>query len=292
MWYYLLTKKCFFMKRMMSLLVIGLTLAVVSCKKNTDQSSGVIHYQISASKVTNVGRKQPNVFTINSPVGANVKWSCIPPTGVFYSTSGNKAYMRFNNPGTYTVFASFGGTLDSTVITVDTTVYSGDTTMPGAVIAMDTSINNLPVDTSTNHTDTYSSLNGGVINIVPSVTTDTTGGSYLSLSSSTTQTYQNTNPILLDTVSYVYSNSSANSISGILLVYTTVYLPGTNFSSSVSNSAKNANYLASLKDGTYTFEVDYYGVKYNGSITKSGNTYTFNWPNNGPIKISPLTVHL
>ena len=195
------------MKRLMYLIIPVLAIALISCKKNSEQAVPVNAHLLSATKVTNIERKQPDTFSVINPGNATVKWKVVPPTGVWYSTSGNKAYMKFNSAGTYKVYASLGGNSDSTIITIDSTIYNGDTTLPGTSFPMDTTMNNIPVDsTGNNNHDTSFSFMGGHLNIIPTVVADSfssnggINGSDLVLNATSVQTYPNASPQLLDSI--------------------------------------------------------------------------------------------
>ena len=272
----------------------GLTVSFWSCKKDTEPTTNVSNYQITATRGMIFKKKQPNEFTINCPANFSVTWKVVPPTGVYYSTDGNNAYMRFNNPGKYIVYASFGATSDSTIITVDSTIYAGDTSLPGNVFLMDTIATIPPYKDSSSITkDTVISFNGGTLNIVPSVLSDSMGGSNLFLNSSTSQLYPNAKPQIIDSITYTYPSGSY-SINGVQIQYIDVYLQY-NWATSwtgVNSIAKGSDLFTKLSDGTYNLGIYYSGILYKGSFTKTGNTYTFNWANNGPVIISPLSVHL
>jgi len=285
------------MKRLMYLMIPVLAIVIISCKKNSDQAVPVNSHLLTVTRVTNVERKQPDTFSVTNPANATVKWNVVPPTGVWYSSAGNKAYMRFNSAGTYKVYASFGGNLDSTIITVDSTIYNGDTTLPGTTYPMDSTVNNIPPADSTgnNNHDTSFSFLGGQVNIIPAVVADsfssngTINGSDLILNATSVQTYPNASPQLMDSV--WYQSNASNVVTGIYISYASVYLPG-GVSASNSAAAKKSDYFRNLASGTYNLTILIGGNTYTGSFIKNANTYTFTWQNTGSVNISPLTVSL
>ena len=288
------------MKKVLSLMFIVATTLSTSCKKSTDIQSPVSSLQLTATKVTNIHRKEPLTFTVNSLSTASVTWSVVPPKGVWYSRSGNKAFMRFNNAGSYKVYAAAGNNLDSTIIIIDSTIFTGDTTLPGTVIPMDTIVyhnpidsTNIPVDsthhdsTVINNHDTTISLFGDQLQITPQVYLDSMApySPTLVLTTTTSKTYPSAFPQLQDSV---ITFTNRNLVTGYQIVYSNVLLPG-GVTSSNAKAAKN-DYYAGLADGTYRFSVIFNAVSYSGSFIKSGNTFTFNWQNTGSVIISPLTV--
>jgi len=288
------------MKKLIALLVVAVAITTFSCKKSSDVQSSGSSLQLSATKVSHIGKKEPVTFSVTNSSSNAVVWKAVPPKGVWYSVSGNKAYMRFTIPGSYKVYATVGANMDSTIITIDSTIYNGDTTLPGTNLPMDTSWHaptdstNLPVDTSHHDTtvvtnrDTTISLIGDQLAITPAVWSQpdsTITNPALFLNTTTSNSYPNVNAQLLTTST---SLNTGNVVNGIHLDYKGVFLPG-GVTSGTSKATNSLSY-GSLTDGTYSLVITVNGLTYTGSFVKSGNTYTFTWPYSSGVIISPLTV--
>ena len=261
------------MKKLMSVLVAGIVLTLFSCKKNSDVQTSGSSLQLSATKVTHIGKKEPVTFSVTNPANTVVVWKAVPPKGVWYSQSGNKAFMRFTLPGTYTVYARAGATLDSTVVTIDSTIYTGDTSLPGTNIPMDSSWHS-PVDsthqdsTGTIRHDTTLSLYGDQLAITPSVYVDSVAGDSVTLvlTTATKNAYPNASPQLIDS-SYFNYNTTTNSFD-LQIDYKGVLLPGG--VAAVSNKIVKTERFSVSSDGTYFLVITLNGKTYSAAPAASG----------------------
>ncbi len=291
------------MKKLIALLVVAIAITTFSCKKNSDVQSSGSSLQLAATKITHIGKKEPVTFSVTNSTNAAVVWKALPPKGVTYSVVGNKAYMRFTIPGSYKVYASVGANMDSTIVTIDSTIFTGDTTLPGTNMPMDTSWHaptdstTIPVDTSHHDTtvvsnrDTTISLLRDQLAITPFVYADSipTDSITLILNTITTNSYPSSSPQLID-VPYFNFNNTTNKVD-IQIDYKNVLLPGgvANYSSKATKTDR-LSFSGVGSDGTYNLIITLNGSTYSGSVIKSGNTFTFTWPYTTGVTISPLTV--
>ncbi len=281
------------MKKFMTVLVAGIFLALFSCKKNINVQTFGSSLQLTGTKVTHIGKKEPVTFSVTNSSNAAIVWKAVPPKGVWYSQSGNKAYMRFTLPGTYKVYARAGTTQDSTVVVIDSTIYTGDTTLPGTNIPMDSSWHS-PVDSThqdssvTNSHDTTLSLYGDQLAIIPSVYVDSVAGDSVTLilTTATKNAYPNASPQLIDSSYFNYSTTT-NSF-GLQIDYKGVNLP--EGVATVSNKIVKTESFSVMSDGTYFLVITLNGKTYSGSFVKSGNRFTFTWSYTSGVTISPQTV--
>ena len=259
------------MKTKMNALIVAaiVILTAGSCKKN-NSSTTKPGFTLSKSSIK-IG--EPLIATANG--GAYVKWSVKSTSSVWISRPGNKSAIIFSASGSYNVNAAYY------VDSISTSPYDSSS---------------LPVMvTSGVYSDSSGSAPGcsGLIqdsikvneqiNITPVNYSDTG----LVLVAHTQNTYGNYYPLLN------YSGSF-DSATGYKFIVTNVsdypcgkatdpYLPATAI-------FYFGNMSAPLKAGTYNIEFSMNGTQYNGTLTVSSTSCTFNWSYSSGIIIAPSTI--
>jgi len=109
-------------------LVIGIILLallqLVACERNNvdvaaDKVKSFKLNGIEASKETNIKRKEPVIFSLNSELPASsYRWKVLPNEYVFIDKGTENTTIIFDKAGTYTVIAQDSITLDSAFINV------------------------------------------------------------------------------------------------------------------------------------------------------------------------------
>ena len=228
-------------------------LAFVACKKNDLKPLAVLE----ASKTDHIQMGEPVSFSMNSVAsGASVNWSVSPSTGVTIRNQGNAASVIFARSGNFNITATSGSNTQSNNVLVDTVVYNPHTI-----------------------TDFQALLPGELITLTPSVE-GYTDSIALSINAITNNKYNCLNNYLIGKLTYAQNN------------YTISYDGVFSGTSCTPGQVKASSYLRIgwLFEGTSAFNVILNGKTYTGSVRKSGNTFTFTWPYNSGVIISPLTV--
>ena len=109
-------------------LVIGIILLVLlqlaACERNNvdvaaDKAKSFKLSSIEASRETNIKRKEPVIFSLNSELPASsYRWKVLPNEYVFINKGAENTTVIFDKAGTYTVVAQDSITLDSVFINV------------------------------------------------------------------------------------------------------------------------------------------------------------------------------
>ena len=241
--------------------VIMLAISFTACKKDSETATPAT-VVLTASKTTSIKQGEPVIFNAVATLGRDtVKWVVTPTANAQVNASGAVASILFKQKGQYVITAIVGTNRASSTVNVTDSVYN----------------NSAPGSPTTTYTTV--ALTGDQLTLTPAVSDS---GKYISISTLTKNAYSCLNNSLQSTVT-----SSANAYS---ISYTGVKIPNGAACTTGQLKASSFAYLYSPVDGKYSFSVQVNGITYNGSYTKTGNSYTFTWPYTSGVIISPLTV--
>ncbi len=283
-------------KILIPILLFAGTVGYLSCQKEHSSDPA----PVVADKTEGIKKGEPIVFSVENPSGAAAKWNVSPSNNVLLSSDGNTATILFRRASSYLVTASTGGSVARITVNVNDSIYCDSTghcydstiidtcrfgnCAPRDTIPHDT----IPGDTTPHNPgprDSIWSLQGDQIHITP-VKIDSGSITGLLIKASTTNSYPCTNNYLLTNVI-----SGGNDTTGKL--YTFKY-PGVQVPAACNGGTAQSGSTRSLfpvANGTHTFKVVVNGITYTGSVTKTGNQYSFNWPYSSGVTISPLTIN-
>ncbi len=273
---------------------LAMTIGFIACKKSSDVSA--VNPQsnngLSAAKVSNIKSGEPVAFVLknSSSSTATVIWKVIPAVGVFKAISGKKATFKFTVAGKYIVTATDGFVNDSMSISIDSIPFTGNDTTHYAPKDSAFYPTYVPPVDSTNYHNGYGDtavafFTNDQINITPSLIDTGVITSGILLQASTSKQYPSTAATLVSTLGY-----DSTSGFGFNLNYQGVLLPSGTTSAGISTVANTANYLSTWQDGKYSLRIVSNNITYTGSVTKTGNTYTFTWPYTSGVVISPKVL--
>ncbi len=239
------------------ILAIGLLIATgfLACKKNDDTVSA----NLDATKTTFIKRGEPVIFTFSQSATNGVTWSVSPSANTQINASGNKASIMFGAKGSYVVTAVTGNISASRSVSVsDSTYYTGGGETPPTTVPFTT---------------------GESIKITAS-RIDSVSTSGLILSALTANSYPCLSNSLLSTFTTGTNSYGIN--------FTGVSVPG----GCTTGTAKAGgfNYLYPVAGGTNILTINFNGTVYSGTIVKTGNSYTINWPYTKGVTISPTSL--
>ncbi len=242
------------------ILTLGLLLTIgfMACKKNdTIGTAG-----LDATKTSLVKKGEPVLFTLSQPAGSTVNWSVNPSANTQINASGNQASIMFGAKGNYVVTAVAGNVSASRSVSVSDSSYTGGGSGGGGTPST-----------------TLSFSAGEVIKITAS-RMDSGSASGLILSALTTNSYTCLSNSLLSTFT-----SGTNSYG---INFTGVSVPA----GCTAGTAKAGgfSYLYPVASGTSTLTINFNGTTYSGTIVKTGNSYTINWPYTTGVIISPTSL--
>jgi len=238
-----------------------LAISFTACKKDSATTTPAT-VVLTASKSAGIKQGEPVIFNAVATLGTDtVKWVVTPLAYAQVNVSGAMASILFKQKGQYVITAIVGANRASNTVNVTDSIYKS------------------PVPDSTNTNYSTVALTGDQLTLTPAVSDS---GNYVSISTLTKNAYSCLNNSLK---SKVTSSANAHSIS-----YTGVSIPNGTACKAGKIKAASFAYLYSPVNGKYNFSVQVNGVTYNGSYTKTGNSYTFTWPYTSGVIISPLTV--
>jgi hypothetical protein len=242
-----------------AVLVLGFLLAICisACKKDTTQTGNPT---LEASKTNSIKKGEPVVFSLpQTAAGSKVNWSVSPNANTQLNSSGNVASVLFGARGTYTVTAESGtSTATSSVFVTDSVYTGGDAPIPPTILPL---VTGESINISVSRIDSNSIT--GLLFIAQ------TTHSYLCMS----------NTLISETTS---------SASGYTIQYTGVNVPGG--CTDNNKKAGGFSFLFPCPAGISTITIIVDGKTYSGTITKSGNSYTINWPDTNGVIISPTSI--
>jgi hypothetical protein len=270
-------------KILIPILLFAGMVGYVSCKK--DHSSDAA--PVAAEKTEGIKKGEPVVFSVD---GQNAQWA-VSPGNAKITANGNMATILFAKAGSYLVTANTGYSVARITVNVSDSSWCTDSTRHCDTTIIDTCRygNCPPRDTIPNDTipkrDSIYSLRNDQILITP-VKIDSSGISGLLIKSGTQLAYPCSNNYLLTNVI-----TGGNDTTG---VYYTFKYPGVQvpaICSGPSMPAKSTRSLYPIHDGYHVFKVVVNGITYTGSFTKTGGSYSFNWPYTSGVIISPQTIN-
>jgi len=222
---------------------------LVACERNNvdivaDKVKSLKLNGLEASKVTEIKRKEPVIFTLTGDLSpANYRWKVTPMEYIFINKGSVSTAITFDKAGTYTVVAQDSITLDSVFISVEvgTGIYQ----------------------------DIQESLDTDeVISLTPVTYADS--ASHLDFSAITKNTYSCSNNSLTYSLgkngdTYVINFREVNVPAGC---------------SGEASKAKNdiIIYWPVSENKTYNLEVTLNNVTYSGTFERKGAKYEFTWP--------------
>lgn len=233
-------------------------LGTISCKKDAEPAKDIAPLEVS--KTGSVRKGEPVVFALSDSLAGNVvEWHVRPATNVQINPDGNKASILFGQKGNYTVIAVSGDVVGGGIVSVSDTVYTGDN---GGTTATA-----LPLTADE------------VIKITVS-RIDSISSSGLIFSAQTTNTYACLGNSL---ISETHTGTGSFTIN-----YTGVNVPA----GCAGGTAKAGgfNYLYTVGAGSTTLTINVNGTNYTGTIVKTGNSYTINWPDTEGVIIHPTSL--
>ncbi|REA55702.1 hypothetical protein DSL64_27900 [Dyadobacter luteus] len=235
-------------------------------------------------------RSEPAEFTFKSDAPpSQIKWSVSPEKNVTLTTDGYTARVLFKNPGRYQVTATDNRTTSRTFVNVDTLSYSpGDTVTiptqpePPVVNPIDTA-KVVVIDTVGTH-DRIVSLTGDEFTVSPTLV-DSTMGNGVEFSFKSTNQYNCLNSRLKYTTQPGYLTDG-----NLEVQFLHVIQPGSRYCKEGQSHLSHSLLLMIRNNETKRIKIELNGISYQGSITRSENTYSINWPYTSGIKFLTLNI--
>lgn len=228
-----------------------------SCQKNDTTSNE--ESALNSTKTASIKIGEPVVFSMSQTTEAsNVLWSVNPATNTQINTNGSKASILFGSKGNYVVTAATGNIKTTSSVNVTDSSFIGNNSNPNKVIPFST---------------------GETIEIKAS-RIDSISLSTIILSISTTNKYTCLSNFLALNKTYG-TNSYEIELLGVSVP--TGCTDGTSKAGAFLN-------LGSIKNSSSTLTVKLNGKTYTGTIVKTGNSYTINWPYTSGVFITPSSL--
>jgi len=235
-----------------------LLLGFTSCNKDENEPT---LQGVNASKTSEIKKGEPVNFTFSqAPETSPVQWSVLPDDDSQVIASGNTASVLFSNAGSYTVNAIYGALNGSVNVIVEDSVYN-----PGG-----------------GDTPTYEPLTGDQIYITVA-RYDSMGISGLDFRYITEKKYNCLNHNLL--IDNIFTGQD------LKVDFKSVFIPSEEFCTPGEDFASGGTAWYPVEEGSHGFEVVLDGVTYTGSFVKSGSIYTFTWPYNSGVTLTPLVIN-
>jgi hypothetical protein len=236
----------------------ALLLGFTSCKKDSDPN---IKSGLDASKTSDIKLGEPVVFKLaEADASAIVNWTVTPNTDVQIQPSGKTASILFGNPGSYSVSAISGNIQGRTDVIVEDSVYN-----PGG-----------------GDTPTYEPLTGDQI-FITVTRYDSMGISGLDFRYITEKKYNCLNHTLL--VDNIFSGQD------LKIDFKSVFIPSEEFCTAGEDYASGGTAWYPVEDGNHGLQVVLDGQIYTGSFVKNGSTFTFTWPYNSGVTLTPVVIN-
>jgi hypothetical protein len=239
-------------------LFISLSAVVFACtKKSTVSAKSSL---ILSKSVVKLG--EPLVVTTsNHTLGSSIHWSVSPSANSWTSASGDSAIFLFTQPGNYQVIAASATDSSSSPVAVNDSIYSD----PSPINC--NALQSVPVSA------------GDQVILTPIAYSDSAGLVLLAH----TQNAYNLYPTL------VYGGNFSGTGGGLECDFNSV-IEHPCSSGGFPTPAMTDVFFNSLTDGTYTLVFKLNGTTYQGSMTVSNASVTFNWNYTSGVTISPLTI--
>jgi hypothetical protein len=256
------------MKKSIKIILVAVFMSgvITQCKKSDNTSGGQNNATLTLSSST-VKKGEPllvNASTLaNSPL---VRWTITPGNTSLVSAANSSSTILFSQAGGYTVTANYY-TDSSSGISYDSV--SSPVQVTDSVY--------IPPAPDTNN-DTIS-LAGDQLMVTPAAMSDS--GFILEFLSAN---LYNCIPYFLG-YSYGFNNSTFTASFDYVGFYTVNNCGG------VKNHAGVYIFYGAVGDGDYQIDIELNHVHYYGSVNVSGSTYTFTWPYDSGVTLSPLVIH-
>jgi hypothetical protein len=239
--------------------VLGILFATwfMGCKKDTAVKNNP---SIEASKTNAIKKGEPVQFELIQTSATGVtNWTVNPSANTHINSSGNNASVLFGSKGTYTITAVNGAETANTIVNVSDSVYTGGgSPIPPTILPLS---GDEVIKIAVSRIDTNSIA--GLLFLVQ------TTNSYSCLSNSLiSQTIARTN--------------------GYTIKYTGVNVPGD--CTTGSTKATGFNFLYPISDGTISLSIELNGQTYSGTVTKTTDGFTIDWPYTNGVIISPTSL--
>ncbi len=215
-------------------------------------------FNLEAAKLVNINKGEPIIFSVhNAKSGAKISWGASSASSAYTiieNAANNTATISFNSAGYGTVTASDG------IHTEHRTLWINDSANPNS------------------NEDTISFILGEKLLLVPSIQV-VNGNKQLIISATTTYSYHCPTDKIL---SFSDNNEYMIDYAGVVISPQPC---------SANNKPTTINRFNNLPFGNHPFVINFENKTYSGNVNVSGSgTYTFYWPNNSVINISPLEV--
>jgi hypothetical protein len=278
------------------LTIILLACIMLSCSEKEISSSG---NSLRATKIQSIKRGEPVIFTFTADSsGKKLEWSVTPAAKAQISTAYNKAQIKFNVAGNFTVTATNGTVSERTMISVDTTTYiSSDSTVSDTIIIV-------PVDTV--KTDTVIHVPSDTVKTDTITKPKPVNPDSLEKVTPLINEELILTPYLVDSLPtpglgiravtagnykcyYSYIITSSRTSNGIL----EILYPGVHeYLNCTAGAYKPTGYtfFPKVKIGVTALEIEVNGKKYTGTVTASGSSFTIDWPYTSGVRFTTLTV--
>ncbi|WP_143072120.1 hypothetical protein [Dyadobacter koreensis] len=236
-------------------------LQLVACERNnvdvaTEKDKSLKLSGIEASKETNIKRKEPVNFLLNSELPASsYRWKVLPNEYVFIEKGSENTTIIFDQAGTYTVVAQDSITLDSVFLSVSvgTEIYQ----------------------------DILEPIKGDdIISLTPVTYADS--AFHIDFTALSTNDYSCSNNSL------TYSLGKTGNTYQINLAGVTIPAD----CSGENSKAKSKivfNWLIQ-ENVTYGLEITLNGKTYEGSFERKGEKYQFNWPHTAGVILTAKSL--
>lgn len=239
---------------------------MTQCKKTDSATGGQNNATLTLSSST-VKKGEPlqvNASTIvNSPI---IRWTITPANTSLVSAATSSSTILFSKAGGYTVTANYYADSSSGI--------SYDSVSSPVQVTDSVYVPPAPDPNS----DT-TSLVGDQLMITPAAMSDS--GFVLQFLSAN---LYNCIPYFLG-YTYGFNNSTFTASFDYVGFYTVNNCGG------ARNHAGVYIFYGSVTDGDYQIDIAFNQVHYKGSVNVSGATYTFTWPYDSGVTMSPLVIH-
>ncbi|MEO8414943.1 MAG: hypothetical protein ABI472_14845 [Ginsengibacter sp.] len=239
------------MKKMILPAFAAIILAMSACTKDPVNHTT----SLTASKTTGIKKGEPVLFTFtNNP--DTIKWKVTPTTNAQIAATGSLASVKFGRGGTFTVIATSGNAVDSSVVHVEDSAYTPPVTSTQLPIVANEKV------------------------IITATRLDSAGNSGLIFYAHTQSSYTCFTNYLTSVFALSGGDYSIN-FTGVSVP------PGCTTGTAQAGSFE---YLIPMADGTHTLTIMLKGTTYTGSVVKAGSTYTINWSYTSGVTIAPSTL--
>src|SRR5664279_543028 len=108
------------MKKMILPAFSAIILVMSACIKDPVNNTT----SLTASKTSGIKKGEPVLFTLFTNNPDTIKWKVTPTTNAQIAATGSLASIRFGRGGTFTIIATSGNAVDSSVVHVNDSIYT------------------------------------------------------------------------------------------------------------------------------------------------------------------------